>query len=369
MHTKYNIIDRFLEMMVQAYLNHHGAISMVWTVNRRKLFFHVANPFANSFYSIYNKLGNSFNDYKEILINPSQYIKSSYNFQTAAKISDLTNFEIESVYEFLLKGFVAFRIDSETFNPHKSLWLSDAELNDLLKLINFNSIENEIDLRMVNELHASLRAYCESIYLDDHTIGGDIHGPYDLSPLHNHTKSLLIRDYNRMRPTELISELEEFEYSMIKTYCIYETDDISIDMLGNINSRGNTAKQISSYLVIAYTPDGEKRILATDEISRLIAFLDKFTFYYVKKVTSSSEFEQSKAIILCEHYAMKPLFDEAGLDWRPTNGELDLLKTKKVPDRYKELKKLQKHYDSINDEAGIISIATELLDPRIKWEA
>jgi hypothetical protein len=348
MRTKiFNNTDEIIEHILEAFLNHNDVYPMIWIPPKRSMFFSLADSFSNK---ILNAVKVAPSNIAEVIsITPSQYIKSAHNFQTAAKTSKLNPIEIENTYQFLCNCSIIAR---------NYLLIKNKMTFEQLHLSN---VTTPVLKQNISALNASLRALCECIYFDDHAIGGDICGPYQIGK-----NMLIVRDYHQIRPIELHPCLAKLPYKRITTYCMYSNSDINLDILGNMTCQTNIVDSLTSFCIVAETVEGKNVIINATEIVSLITLLDNYIISYMKEYKAKTENEKIHLLLCCEYFALKPFFDFVGINWMPTDEELNLsLQAKIPPKRYSELKQL---ISNCRDLSKIKDHYKEVIDPRIKWE-
>lgn len=360
------LIDKFLSTIIKLFLDHRGALAMRWVPPRRKIFMTLGDDFVNRIYNLTSKIENKNFNYKSFGINPSQYIKFAYNLAAAAKRSSLPIDQISQCYLFFAKGYYSLQNDGSEGKDGEYLLFSEKEINDVIKKNKWTNTNTDIlTINKIAQFNAVLRAYAETIFSDNHTIAGEVHGPYKLDKYYEKDHILIVRNFDCIRPIDLIKDVNEITYNELNSYTIYKNVSVEIDPQGNIKCNENILPKMVYFGIAGLTKNNKYISLKIDDIEDITEYLKSFILKYLQYVKSLNHFEQKKNILYCEYYAMKPLFDYIHESWLPTKEEIDKLNYEHIPAEYLKYEKLIGESNQ-NDEI-IIHSARQLLDPRIRW--
>ncbi len=338
--TKFESVDEILDELVPVFRNHNGLVPMDWTPARKVVMFSLAEDFAGRLTKLTTLLSEK--AIKEVYVSPSHFIKTAHKLQIASK---RLNFEKEKVVSTYLSmcnsAVIGWKDEAEKINKKcNEIAYIEGGLEFQRKIAYFNSL---------------VRAFSEAVYCDDHTIGGDICGPFSLAD-----GILLVREYKRLRPLELFDVLDQFDISGVISYCVYANNDIKIDLIGNITQCNDMISTLKKCYVEVIDKAGKQFVISTEQqLQDMIDYME----FWLKRVISYyrrlDEREKNELLFKCEFYAFKPLFDYFGMPWKPQTFELkDLTK-----DKHKGIS-LREQLQSLTDETQIIQCVKRILDPR-----
>ncbi len=181
-------------------------------------------------------------------------------------------------------------------------------------------------------------------------------GPYDVSEEFGDGYSLVIKQFQNLKPTELWgSKTDDLSYEKIRIYCIYKDVNFSMDATSHVNFEGDL---ISGLKHFAVEVDGK----IVDDISQVKQTTEKIGLKAMEMWNhlTSFDFETAKIKYLeqrCYNYI--GVCKMLGLDWKPTTEMLEAVKDKQLAkDYWPEFK---------NDEEGA-RFWRMLVDPRVDRE-
>lgn len=344
--TLFNTLDELLDSMVEVFLSHNGELPMDWTPKRQTALFNLSVEYPEAIFELCNRL--EYEDVKKIELNATQYMKSAYKLQIMTKALSYDINRVADAFLFLCNCSVVAR--------KKFVERTKSELA-FLKL---ETISCDNERKQIGYLNAALRAYSEALYCDDHTIGGEIVGPIETKEGY-----LMVRDYWRLDPQEVYEEFKDFPYKSIKTYCIYENSDIFVDMNGNLKGNSNISQGLKKYCVVITNKEGAYYTLERGEIDHVTENLEQWLIKMMKAYKIKSYEDKCKMLIFNEYYALKPIFEYVGIEWKSySRKNCDI----SASEEYVEInKRNRKKLFELNDEQAIKKYARTMLDPRVKW--
>ena len=189
---------------------------------------------------------------------------------------------------------------------------SEDEINKILDELNFESADAD-SARKIGQLITSAGSLVHGLYNDVVTdFGWDAYGPYSIRS----NQTLLIRHFPNLQPNVIWTKNYLASVKELYIYSVYENVDWEISFLGcHTVSKGESP--INGMKNFAVYADG--RLLSIEEINKLIEeFSVKATEIYqnIRKMN----FEQIKSMVINQEcYQLKKLFDEADINWLPTD--------------------------------------------------
>ncbi|MCI8792725.1 MAG: hypothetical protein HFG38_07960 [Eubacterium sp.] len=339
----YKNIDEAIKEFVPVFMNHKGSIPLEWGYSKSV----ALQLYARDYIDKINLAIDCFDDKKlsELEINSSQFAKTAFRYSVTSKSVNIDREIVANKFLALFNLGVKKQIDL------------DKEYESKKKTIDLISCMDDVKIKIAY-INANIRALCELMYCDEHTIGGQISGPYKIDNL-----SMLIHDYSRLRPIELHAILDSFKIKKIVSYCTYDDDSIDIDLIGNVSHSGNVLQTICTYCLQVVTIDDKVYYVRPDELNGLIEYLDKWIIIFLENYRKKNEFNRWKLALECEYYAVKPLFEQVHIGWSPldTDTAYDLFPRAKEG-YYSSVRK--KTHD-LKESEDLYNFAYNLIDPRI----
>lgn len=346
--TLYNDIDEILDENISVLLSHNGDAPMDWTPTRQSALFALSGNYPTTIFKLCNII--DYDVVHKVRLNPSQYMKSAYKFQIISKSMPYSVEDVSKCYFFLCNCAVLAR----KIVIEDGIAFYSANSANFLKSDIYTN-------KLVSYINAGLRAYCEAIFCDDHTIGGEIVGPVLVDG-----KSMIIRDYHRLISPDMPSGIAVLPIKRVRTFCIYDCTDIFIDLNGNLQSAQNMVDGLLSYCIeVTDCNDKVQFISSPDELSRLLNQLDDALLAYMAYYKSLDNVKKTELLIDNEYFALQPLFDYAQIDWQAASSSN---REYVVDNEYIKInKEKRKRLFEITDVTEREQYARDMLDPRIKW--
>ena len=338
--VKYTSVDEIIDDLIPVFLNHNGLIPMDWTPARKSVMFSLSEDFADRLIVLTAHLSEE--DVELVYVSPSHYIKAAHKFQNACKGLSYNNNLVVSTYMDLCNAAVIG-------------WNAEVKaIKRKLPYISFSDCTAKLQEKIAY-LNSLARAFSESIYCDDHTIGGDICGPISTA-----AGSLIVREYRRLRPIELFSILEEFKLKSVVIYCVYCNNYIKVDLIGNLIQCDNMVNTLQKYYIeVVDTNDHTFIVTEEKQVEMLIAYLETWLKKIIVYYKGLHEQEKYRLLFQCEFYAFKPLFEYYNMSWMPQTFE--------IKDTVQECSsgiRLRNRLSKLTDEKEIAQCVKKILDPR-----
>lgn len=299
--TNFYTIDELVALSRIQFNKRANAPSIAWIPSRQNIYSSLCDSFSNKLMRSCDKLLED--ELQSIHMNPSQFIKASQDFQLAARKANVSQ---ENVLKyFLLLGNIGNSLKSYRIGQ------MHAKLNSL-SLKSCTNVNKEICT-----LNALLRALSETLYFDDHTIGGDIY-----SLILDDGSQAIFRVYNRLRPIELHGRLlNDFYIRKIETVCLYETQYIEVDCLGNLAYSGSIPKIDKFFIRVTMFNGNTQDVNNLEEISELSDILERKLAEIIAYYKKLDDPQKQELILRSTFYGFKPIFDNANINWEPTQDE------------------------------------------------
>jgi hypothetical protein len=291
-----------------------NAPSIAWIPSRQNVYSSLCDSFSNKLMIACDGLSES--RLLSINMNPSQFIKASQDFQLAARKANVSQNNV-------LKYFLLFGNMGRALRNYRTKQI----LNDFNKF-SFESCAGIA--KEVGALNALLRALSETLYFDDHTIGGDLY-----SIILDDGSQAITRVYNRLRPVEIHRNiLNDYNIEKIETICMYETQCIEVDDLGNLVYNGQVPKIDRYYVRATMSNENIQDVRDVEGINKLSSILEKKLKDVITHYKSLNDSQKQELVLRSTLFGFKPIFENADIDWEPTQDEknkyFSLIQTKSL---------------------------------------
>ncbi len=345
---KFNNVDEVMEYAIKVFMYHAGQSPMNWTPSRQNVYYSLNNTFPKKIMAACDCLPKLGEDNLLLEINPSQYIKATHSFQVSAKTSDIDVNEIVKYFMILVNYGTSLR----RYN------FQDIIANE--NYLNFIKLTDKVTKQKVAILNASLRAFSETLYCDDHAVGGDMYGPHYIDG----KGTLIVRKYNRLRPIEIYPSLCDLKIKAINTYCIYKDVNIDIDFIGNMICENSMVDSLLYFCIEIVDTDNNSNYIDEQNIDTINLLLEKWLFKIITEYKQMTDEEKKLLVLTCAYYTFKPMFENAKIDWCPTKDEIEIyLNFNKNKTKYGESENIV----HCKNKDEVLSIVKDIVDPRIKW--
>lgn len=342
----YKTVDDVLDDLTEVLAHHYGAMPLYWGYSKNEALKCVASDFVDSVNLIAHAVEpNAIISYP---ITPSQIAKTAFRASVTSKMLDDVDRDL------FAESFLSFFNMSVAMRNH---YVSN--YHSSIPNIDFEEADSKDKQRLVSLLNATIRAYCELIYCDEHTISGEISGPYKMN-----AGNMIIRDFHLLCPNEIHPVLCEFNIEKIRTFCVYDSTDLFVDLFGNIPSKSiNMTNDLLLYSIeVTYTNGLIKTHNDIDSLQGLINYLHLWISNISQEYSKQGDFYLWVSTVLCEFYAMKPLLVTLGKEWDFIRARLDRPLFESVKESL-ERKSLEVNKGGL-DEAYYMRLRKRL-DPRV----
>ena len=301
--NKFNSVDELVELSKIEFTKRASGNFKTWIPSRQAIYSSLSNTFSERLINTCDRLdGKRWLDVVDM--NPSQFIKAAQDFQLSARMAGIEK-------NIVLKYFIKLPNLGIELRNHR---IQNLKSDYLAKKIKLNEVDDQCKISLLN---AALRGLSETLYFDDHTVGGDLYGPIEIEG-----RYLIYRRYNRLCPSDLHPDFKKFVISRIDTICSYDNGGLEIDDLGNLSYMNNQfVRPNEYYLEVHYQNGGCISIDNNKEIENLSNYLLELINIFISEYESKSKMERKLKMLESTLYAFKPIFDYTNIDWRPTENE------------------------------------------------
>ena len=241
-------------------------------------------------------------------VSEEYWAKGLYLSEGVEFIKEIINFL------FLLRKGDAFCQD------FRNILLDSQDVKEIVENQKFvETVDAPEILRILPRLNITLWHYCMLLQ------GGlrffqEIHGPYEL----NTHEILLIREYARLRPTEVWEFTSNSRYENVSFYEIYEDVKITVDLFGHYWFSATPSKKLVRIAIIADGNNLNKSEIMTlyKECSRMFEKGNQIIIGFKKQ-------DWLRKWIELGYLWLKPLKDVLGEDWRPPDNVMSIIDNKR----------------------------------------
>lgn len=316
----FRTIDELVEIGIIEFEKRAHAPALSWIPPRQNVYSSQSIKYSKMIADIINSV--SFQSIIDSGINPSQFIKSSQDYQVAARIAG----EDKAVVldNFLRIANIGMRLKRHYYH----VFMEKA------RSIDYNY--NQDYLIKIDQLNGLLRAFSETVYFDDHTVSGEFYGDITVND-----KPVVVRSYNRLCPRDYLPCFDGFYIKTIETYCVYNDNNLDFDCLGNILYLDKKRPSIIAAAIQYSYIDGRSCFVkTTEDLLNLISTLEKQLKVVFMLIESMDLYTKQKYLLSSSYYAFKPLLDIIAKPWIPTNEDIEsyVLSMENKRDFYKDKK-------------------------------
>ncbi|MDD5341730.1 MAG: hypothetical protein PHI73_00095 [Patescibacteria group bacterium] len=266
-----------------------------------------------------------FNEIREILPPPSNMRAILMKLISSYHASHAENKEYYlKDYKLVANFFARLLKEScpdDPFALKSNPFQTKSEIDGLIKNIKWNKADIQY-ARKIGRLITAVGSFVHGLYNDLVTdLGWDAYGPYHLES----KQIFLIRHFPNLRPKELWPKRYLASAKEIIIYTVYSGVELEISFVGchTISHGLSPVEGMKKFAVSA-----DKKPLDAITIDNLI---DEFSFKATEiyKEIRQLDFEDLKSLVMKQEcYQLKMLFDQAGIDWRPTDEMISRIKNK-----------------------------------------
>lgn len=356
-----SMIDALVRQWVSVMLRHGSSFYPIDVRTFRSYFFDLL---AEDVYSTMKRAQNrgiSLQEIAGLFDNPATLFKLGYVLAIGSKFSTLQRQQRRELMRKILGLICMLKADRLPLCPKgRFIVLTGIEVEKLMEQGKWVRAHRRL-APTYGLLNASLRNLLDTLFFDEHTVGGYTHGPYNVSyqfPDNHRSYVLLAREFTNLRPVELWEEFSDFPFVAAKSYGIYREVEFDVDMFGNVVHREQLSDHLISFMV--KVSNGYDWHVVEDEVKiiNLLEVLERFTLSLCKTIRKMSVFGLGKKLAEINFFALKPLKDAIKVSWLPNPEVYQRMQSRKMPQKAQEFFKM---LEMSREKAE--SIAFELLNP------
>lgn len=201
-----------------------------------------------------------------------------------------------------------------------------AEVNKISRSIKWERASPEY-ARELGKLLVSLASLAYSLYTDaTPSLCGEYHGPYDVSTKFGKGHTLLVRDYVKLKPTELWQHTKSYRLSSVSIYAIYKNVKIKPDFYGNFVADKNLLDSLAFYKVFI----NGKPASSIEAVKKARTYLAKLTLEQVNRLKKMSLEQIKLKFMETEMLQYKRILELAKIKTGPTPEMVKRIKGKKL---------------------------------------
>lgn len=238
--------------------------------------------------------------------------------------------QFREVVEYIVE-ILSYLNKKDIFVYEGNIGHTNKEIETLLNKTEWQSGNSKV-ARELGKFYNSLTSLVFSLYKDFFPQDShEIYGPYDVSKKFGQSTILVIKHFFKIKPVELWPEIKKLKYSDVKIYQVFRDVKFRCEIIGMHSIyEGDIINNLVAYSVLI---DGtlQNSIEKIKELSNYFAEIATEQSLVYKKL--SKEYLKKK-VLEWECYQFSGFFKLAGMDWRPTEEMLKIIKDKEVPDRF-----------------------------------
>lgn len=300
----------------------------------------------------------SYQELSDLLPPPSNMLaivqKTIPSYQGFA--GEVNKENLKKVTNFLARMLLEVRPNDpfcESSNPSHNA----AEVKQLVDELKWRDAD-EVMARKIGQLIAAAGSFVHGLYNDLVTdFGWEGYGPYRVD-IDGKEQVMLIRHFPDMIPRELWSDNFLGSVKDVKVYTTYEGVEWKMSGVGchTILLSGSPVQGMRKYAVLA---DGKS--IGVEEIDNMIGdYSSKAEALY--REIKKKDFEGLKEMVIQQEcYQLKKIFDEANVDWKPTDEMMARVKGKELVKGMLPYGKMMETVDEYREVFGINKFEDEVL--------
>jgi len=236
--------------------------------------------------------------------------------------------QFREIIEYFVK-ILEFMAKDDLFAYDSNIAHTQDEVEEILENIPWTEADASLT-REVAKLYTSAASLVFALYRDFFPVDShEVYGPYQAVSKFGEGTILVIKDFSRLRPVQLWSEIESSTYETLRIYQVIKDVQFRCETMGMhsiydgdvINNTKAIAVNINGNFV-----DINKVKNATEDIG--LRSVEHSKLYDAFSVEDT---KQKFLEWLC--YLNIDFFMLAGMDWRPTEEMWDAVKDKEIPKR------------------------------------
>ena len=267
-----------------------------------------------------------------------------------AKTSHAKRRRIGSVFHAMLNDRCKER---DVFAKSGNYEMNEKEAKELVGNVRWSDNINLKKGRDFNNLMAAGKAFSEALYTPYFSeIGFENFGPYDVSEEFEKGSQMMVTRFGNFNPVGLWEDdaartgLGKDEMARAETpagepkkirnmllIAIYKDAKINLDFFNGIKSRKGTALTHFSVIV-------DSKIMHSSEVEQMVENLREMAYEPHRRISQMRSDALKRKMLEIRSYALKPLFDFAKMDWKPSE---KMLKTamRQIPKKFDEKEELK----------------------------
>lgn len=336
-------IDDYLSVSIDEYTRRTESKGASWIFSRQLVYSTLCESFpariANSFDYVQNN-GLLVED-----MNPSQFVKLAQDYQLSARLGGQ---HPSTVFPRCLEL------------ANHGMKLRRKAVSRLCSDNTLSGLEFHEKKRSIRVLNTALRCMSETLYLDDHTVGGDL---YSITSSDDIT--YVVREYRKLRSYDLYPSVAWPEWKAIRTVCAYNSGTVDIDALGNLRFISGTLPELVGWKTETIFDCSDRFCTCSHEdAARLAEDARTVTKALMESYNKLTDEERALLLLRATYYAYKPLHQIAQEDWEPTEDEVDTYLQKRTESTLFDKSKEQ--YGRLTSAQERNSYIQRILDPRLE---
>lgn len=335
-------VDEVVELGKIEFQKRSFAPTINWMPPRQNVYTSQCKKYSSMLLNI----GNTASE-KELIeadMNPSQFVKSAQDFQLSARMAGIET-------DVILKNFIKLANIGMMLRRHYHAFYTQ-------KIQNIVFCREPEIIAKANQLNGLLRAFSESIYFDDHTVSGEFYGD-----LEKEGKTIIIRSYKRLCPSDFLNGFDKFQVQKVETYCQYKSGHMDFDCLGNIQYLDNIRPEIDGFYAECLLKDGKRLVLnSLSLLNEIINIIESQLKNVLMSFFSADSYTRDSLLLKSAYYAFKPILDKLNISWCPTDNDISL---------YIESTLSKAEFDKVSEEKNVFKFKQDILriiDPRCNIE-
>jgi hypothetical protein len=197
----------------------------------------------------------------------------------------------------------------------RHLVLTSEAAQEIVDRTTFHSAAEDGVDRAFSGLSAALLAYSEAVFFSANCTVRDIHGPYDV----NYTgapRKLLVRDYTRIRDTDLEVETGTISMDAVSVYSVYEPSvSFTFSVLNDYISDKPLSSVAVAHAANARPFEESGTFSSIDSVADVIGELERVISAVGARVRAETSLETALEVIRRTYYRGFPVAVAAAEDW------------------------------------------------------
>ncbi len=230
------------------------------------------------------------------------------------------------IAEFYHKALKSYSPKDPFTYKHTNYLYDNTEASRIARKIKWQ-VSTSGDARELGKLSVSLASLAYSLFTDaTPSLCGEYHGPYDVSEKFGRGHRLLIRDYLKLKPTELWPHTRGYRLNSVRIYSVYKNVKITPDFYGNFVADKNMLANLVFHKV--FINGRPSRSMA--KVKKAREYLAKLTLQQVDQLKGMDLEQIKRKFMETELLQYKRIFELAGIKTGPTAEMIKRIKGKRL---------------------------------------